>query len=49
MGFTSKTIGTCGKSSSASERKSDLFRRIGMDERVHKEESLARIQKARFA
>lgn len=27
----------------------DLFRRIGLDERLHKEESLARIQKARFA
>lgn len=27
----------------------DLFRRIRLDERVHKEESLARIEKARFA
>ncbi len=27
----------------------DLFRRIGLDERMHKEESLARIEKARFA
>jgi hypothetical protein len=27
----------------------DLFRRIGLDERLHKEESLARIEKARFA
>lgn len=26
----------------------DLFRRIGLDERVHKEESLARIRQARF-
>ena len=26
----------------------DLFRRIGLDERVHKEESLSRIKKARF-
>ena len=26
----------------------DLFRRIGLDERLHKEESLARIEKARF-
>jgi len=26
----------------------DLFRRIGLDERQHKEESLARIEKARF-
>jgi len=26
----------------------DLFRNIGIDERIHKEESLARIQKARF-
>ena len=27
----------------------DLFRRIGLDERIHKEESLARIENARFA
>ena len=27
----------------------DLFRRIGLDERVHKEESLARIEQARFS
>ncbi len=27
----------------------DLFRQIGLDERMHKEESLARIEKARFA
>ena len=27
----------------------DLFRRIGLDERLHKEESLARIERARFA
>ncbi len=27
----------------------DLFRRIGLDERVHKEESLHRIEQARFA
>ena len=27
----------------------DLFRNIGLDERLHKEESLARIQKARFS
>ncbi|MBI4433005.1 MAG: hypothetical protein HY592_05980 [Candidatus Omnitrophica bacterium] len=27
---------------------SDLFRRIGLDERIHKEESLARIEAARF-
>ena len=27
----------------------DLFRRIGLDERMHKEESLNRIQNARFA
>ncbi len=26
----------------------DLFRRIGLDERIHKEESLARIEQARF-
>ncbi len=27
----------------------DLFRRIGLDERMHKEESLSRIEKARFS
>lgn len=27
----------------------DLFRRIGLDERIHKEESLSRIQNARFS
>lgn len=27
----------------------DLFRRIGLDERIHKEESLARMQNARFS
>ena len=27
----------------------DLFRRIGLDERIHKEESLSRIDKARFS
>jgi hypothetical protein len=27
----------------------DLLRRIGLDERLHKEESLSRIKKARFA
>ncbi len=27
----------------------DLFRRIGLDERQHKEESLARMQSARFS
>jgi hypothetical protein len=27
----------------------DLFRQIGYDERVHKEESLARLQAPRFA
>lgn len=27
----------------------DLFRRIGLDERLHKEESLARIERARFS
>ncbi len=27
----------------------DLFRRIGLDERIHKEESLSRIENARFA
>ena len=27
----------------------DLFRRIGLDERIHKEESLNRIKSARFS
>ncbi len=27
----------------------DLFRRIGLDERIHKEESLSRIERARFS
>ena len=31
------------------ENVADLFRRIGLDERIHKEESLARIEKARFS
>ena len=30
------------------ERVADLFRRIALDERLHKEESVARIQQARF-
>jgi len=33
----------------ALENCADLFRRIGLDERVHKEESLDRIQNARFS
>ena len=31
------------------ESQADLFRRIGLDEREHKEESLARMEKPRFA
>lgn len=31
------------------ENMADLFRRIGLDERLHKEESLARIAQARFS
>ena len=31
------------------KNEADLFRRIGLDERLHKEESLARAEKARFS
>ncbi|MEK7746547.1 MAG: alternative oxidase, partial [Elusimicrobiota bacterium] len=43
--FDSEFAGDYGRFKSAA----DLLRNIGLDERLHKEESLARIEKARFS